>query len=90
MSRFFQHRGGTAECAFRVDQIGRVVGVAAGAVVKGKFEDDSLIMGNPAKKIMNTKIQKRMYLMSPAKFDLKKMTDQQKRKVLKERFQLQN
>ncbi|MCG8580251.1 MAG: acyltransferase [Bacteroidales bacterium] len=64
--------------------------VAAGAVVKGKFEDNSLIMGNPAKKVMNTQLQKRMYLMSPAKFDLKKMSDQQKRKVLKERFQLQN
>jgi acetyltransferase-like isoleucine patch superfamily enzyme len=56
--------------------------VAAGAVVKGKFDDNSLIMGNPAKKILDTKLQKRMYLMSPSKFDLKKMNDRQKKKVL--------
>ncbi|MBK3519748.1 acyltransferase [Carboxylicivirga marina] len=62
--------------------------VAAGAIVKGRFDDNSLIMGNPAKKIMDTKLQKQMYLMSPSKFDLKKLNDRQKRKVLMERFGL--
>ncbi|TRX66348.1 acyltransferase [Carboxylicivirga sp. M1479] len=62
--------------------------VAAGAVVKGKFGNGSLIMGNPAKKIMDTNLQKRMYLMSPSKFNLKQLSDKQKKKVLTERFKI--
>jgi len=62
--------------------------VAAGAVVKGKFPDNSLIMGNPAKRLMETQMQKRLYLMSPSKFNLKKMSDRQKKRVLIERFKI--
>ncbi len=60
--------------------------VAAGAVVKGKFADNSLIMGNPAKRVIETQMQKRLYLMSPFKFNLKKMSDRKKKKVLLERL----
>ena len=62
--------------------------IAAGAVVKGKFPDNSLIMGNPAKKVMETHIQKRLYLMSPSRFNLKKMSDRQKKKMLTKRFNI--
>jgi acetyltransferase-like isoleucine patch superfamily enzyme len=39
--------------------------VGAGSVVRGQFPDDSIIMGNPAKVIMRTSVQKFLYLQSP-------------------------
>ena len=39
--------------------------VGAGSVIRGQFPDNSVIVGNPAKVIMRTSIQKLLYLQSP-------------------------
>jgi acetyltransferase-like isoleucine patch superfamily enzyme len=39
--------------------------VGAGSVVRGQFPDDSVIVGNPAKVIMRTSVQKLLYRQSP-------------------------
>jgi len=39
--------------------------VGAGSVVRGQFPDDSVIVGNPAKVIMRTSVQKFLYRQSP-------------------------
>jgi acetyltransferase-like isoleucine patch superfamily enzyme len=39
--------------------------VGAGSVVRGQFPDDSVIIGNPAKVIMRTSVQKLLYRQSP-------------------------
>ena len=67
-------------------QIGENCIVAAGAVVKGRFPDNSLIIGNPAKRVLDTRMQKRLYMMSPSKFNMKRLSNRKKRKVLLDRF----
>ncbi len=39
--------------------------IGAGSVVRGHFPDDSVIVGNPAKIIMKTSMQKLLYRQSP-------------------------
>ena len=39
--------------------------VGAGSVVRGQFPDDSVIVGNPAKVVMKTSMQKLLYKQSP-------------------------
>ena len=39
--------------------------IGAGSVVRGQFPDDSVIVGNPAKVVMRTSIQKLLYRQSP-------------------------
>ena len=39
--------------------------IGAGSVVRGHFPDDSVIVGNPAKIIMKTNVQKILYRQSP-------------------------
>jgi acetyltransferase-like isoleucine patch superfamily enzyme len=39
--------------------------VGAGSVVRGQFPDNSVIVGNPAKVVMKTSIQKLLYLQNP-------------------------
>ncbi|MBI9061709.1 MAG: acyltransferase [Marinilabiliaceae bacterium] len=67
-------------------QIGENCIVAAGAVVKGRFPDNSLIIGNPAKRVLDTRMQKRLYMMSPSKFNMKRLNNRKKKKVLLDRF----
>jgi acetyltransferase-like isoleucine patch superfamily enzyme len=39
--------------------------VGAGSVVRGHYPDNSVIVGNPAKVVTRTSIQKLLYLQSP-------------------------
>jgi acetyltransferase-like isoleucine patch superfamily enzyme len=60
--------------------------VAAGSIVKGKIPPNSVVLGNPAKVVMATDMQKRLMLMSRFRFNSKGMTYKQKRKMLTEFF----
>ncbi len=67
-------------------QIGENCIVAAGAVVKGRFPDNSLIIGNPAKRVLDTRMQKRLYMMSPSKFNTKHLSNRKKKNLLLDRY----
>jgi len=68
--------------------IGKNCIVSAGSVVKGKVPDDSLVMGNPAKVIMKTTMQEKLYQLSPNKIQTKKLSHKEKTQKIKEHFKL--
>jgi acetyltransferase-like isoleucine patch superfamily enzyme len=67
-------------------KIGQNCIVGAGSVVKGQFPDNSLIMGNPAKVVMSTQIQKKLYLMSSMRINTKGLNFGKKRKAIIKHF----
>lgn len=60
--------------------------VGAGSVVRGKFPDDSLIIGNPAKVVMKVSFQKFLYMQNQGLIRTHNLTDKQKAKIVKEHF----
>lgn len=60
--------------------------VGAGSIVRGKFPDNSVIFGNPAKLVLKMNIQKFLYLQNPALLITQNMTDSQKNKIIKKHF----
>lgn len=60
--------------------------VGAGSVVRGKFPENSVIIGNPAKAVMKTSFQKFLYLQNPGLVRTSNMTDRQKEAIVKEHF----
>jgi acetyltransferase-like isoleucine patch superfamily enzyme len=60
--------------------------VGAGSIVRGKFPDDTVIVGNPAKVIMKMSFQKFLYFQNPDLFATHRMPDDQKAKILIEHF----
>jgi acetyltransferase-like isoleucine patch superfamily enzyme len=62
--------------------------VGAGSVVRGKFPDDSVIVGNPAKVVMKMNFQKFLYIQNPGLIRTHNLTDSQKARIVKEHFKL--
>jgi acetyltransferase-like isoleucine patch superfamily enzyme len=62
--------------------------VGAGSVVRGKFPDDSVIVGNPAKVVMKMSFQKFLYIQNPGLIRTHNLTDSQKAKIVKDHFKL--
>ena len=60
--------------------------IGSGSVVRGKFPDNSVIIGNPAKVIMNINIQKFLYLQNPGLLKTKNLAGTKKTKIIKEHF----
>lgn len=60
--------------------------VGAGSVVRGKFPENSVIVGNPAKVVSSINIQKFLYLQNPGLLTTKNMSISEKTKVIKEHF----
>jgi acetyltransferase-like isoleucine patch superfamily enzyme len=60
--------------------------VGAGSVVRGKFPDDSVIIGNPAKVVMKVSFQKFLYMQNQGLIRTHNLTDNQKAKIVKEHF----
>ena len=53
--------------------------VGAGSVVRGKFPDNSVIFGNPAKIVLNMNVQKFLYLQNPGLLKTQNLPDSKKR-----------
>jgi len=64
--------------------------VGAGSVVRGKFPENSVLMGNPAKAVMKTNVQKFLYLQNPGYLKTQHMPDNEKCKILKKHFGIEN
>ncbi|MBR8537484.1 acyltransferase [Carboxylicivirga sediminis] len=60
--------------------------ISAGSVVKGKIPDNSLVMGNPAKVVMKTNMQEKLYLLSPNKIPTKNLSYKAKKQKIKAHF----
>ena len=60
--------------------------VGAGSVVRGKFPDNSVIIGNPAKVVLKMNIQKFLYLQSQGLLKTQNLTDAQKKEIVKKHF----
>jgi acetyltransferase-like isoleucine patch superfamily enzyme len=60
--------------------------VGAGSVVRGKFPDNSVIIGNPAKILIKMDIQKILYVNNPGLLKTKNLTDAKKNKIIKEHY----
>jgi serine acetyltransferase len=60
--------------------------IGAGSVVRGQFPDDSVIVGNPAKVLMKTSVQKMLFNMSPGLVKTNNTTTAQKDALVKKHF----
>lgn len=60
--------------------------VGAGSVVRGKFPDNSVIIGNPAKVLMNMNVQKLLYRQNPGRLNTNNLTDAMKKPIVIRHF----
>lgn len=66
--------------------IGNNTIIGAGSVVRGKFPDDVVIIGNPARVVMKMSFQKFLYLQNSGLCNTHKLSDKEKAKIVKELF----
>jgi len=66
--------------------IGNNCVVGAGSVVRGKFPDNSVIFGNPAKVVLSTTVQRFLYLQNPGLLKTAHLSDSVKNKIIKKHF----
>lgn len=62
--------------------------VGAGSIVRGIFPDNSVIVGNPAKIVLNMSFQRFFYLQNPGLLQTKNMDALKKTQVIKEHFNI--
>ncbi len=60
--------------------------IGAGSVVRGQFPDDSVIVGNPAKVIMKTSVQRLLYKQSPGLVKTNNLPVAECTRLIKEHF----
>jgi acetyltransferase-like isoleucine patch superfamily enzyme len=70
-------------------RIGSNCVIGAGSVVRGVIPDNSVVMGNPAKVIMQTPLLKQLLVHSPGRLETHMYTPKEKRKVLSRHFGIQ-
>ena len=60
--------------------------IGSGSVLRGKFPENSVIVGNPAKVIMDIKVQRFLYKQNPDLLQTKHMSPSEKTKFIKNHF----
>lgn len=63
--------------------------VGAGSVVRGKFPDNSVIIGNPAKVVTKMSVQRFLYKTNPNLLRTLFIPDAKKNKIIKKHFNLE-
>jgi acetyltransferase-like isoleucine patch superfamily enzyme len=64
--------------------------VGAGSVVRGKYQGNSVIVGNPAKVVMKLQFQKFLYMQNPGLIQTHNLSDREKAKIVREHFRNKN
>ena len=62
--------------------------IGAGSIVRGQFPDNSVIIGNPAKVVLNMSIQRLMYLQNPGLLMTQNLSSSKKNKIIKDTFKI--
>ncbi len=62
--------------------------IGAGSTVRGRFPDNSVIVGNPAKVVLSMSMQKLFYLQNPHLLGIRNLPLLEKRKAIKKHFGL--
>jgi acetyltransferase-like isoleucine patch superfamily enzyme len=62
--------------------------VGAGSVVRGKFPENSVIVGNPAKILMRMNVQRMLYRQNPGLLGTANLTDAKKKSIVMKHFGL--
>lgn len=76
-----------ANCTFLPNTfIGNNCIIGAGSVVRGRFPDNSVIVGNPARVLTNINVQKLLYGQNPGRLKTANMTDEKKKPVVLKHF----
>lgn len=60
--------------------------VGAGSVIRGQFPENSVIIGNPAKVILNMNVQRMLFRHNPGFIKTKNFTPSEKKKMIKKHF----
>lgn len=60
--------------------------IGAGSVVRGRFTDNSVIIGNPAKVVTSLNVQQLIYAQNPSRLKTAILTDKQKEPIVKRHF----
>ena len=67
-------------------EIGSNCIIGAGAVVRGKIPDDSVVLGNPAKVVMKTSMMQKFLLSNKNRIDTKLLSTEEKDNMVKRHF----
>lgn len=60
--------------------------IGAGSVVRGKYPENSVIIGNPAKVVMKMSVQKFLYTQNPGLLRTQNLDDSKKEKIIRHHF----
>jgi acetyltransferase-like isoleucine patch superfamily enzyme len=60
--------------------------IGAGSTVRGRFPENSVIVGNPAKIVLSMSMQKLFYLQNPNLLEIRNLPPQKKKKTIKRHF----
>jgi acetyltransferase-like isoleucine patch superfamily enzyme len=63
--------------------------IGAGAVVRGKIPDNSVVMGNPGKVVLQTPLVTQIYEGSPDRVDTKHLSPEERKRLLRAHYNLE-
>jgi acetyltransferase-like isoleucine patch superfamily enzyme len=63
--------------------------IGAGSTVRGRFPENSVIVGNPAKVVLSMNMQKLFYLQNPNLLSVRNLNHREKTKTIKKHFSME-